>query len=73
MVYVAAATRAPHLYICVYGTAVCGMCVVASVKSLKDTQPEEVMGHYWEPCMKHTVAMCNLANPALKGLEEAET
>ena len=36
----------------------------ASVKSLKDMQPKEVMDHYWEPCVEHTVAMNDFANPA---------
>ena len=40
----------------------------ATVKSFKDMEPEELMDHYWEPCMKYTIAMYNLANPLLKEL-----
>ena len=29
---------------------------------------EELMDHYWEPCMKYIIAMYNLANPLLKEL-----
>jgi len=40
----------------------------ASVKSFKEMQPEEILDHYWEPCMKYIIAMYNRANPTLKEL-----